>query len=164
LLKACSQANDLTGANRLLEDPTFDINAQNARRKSVAHLVLGTANVTTNKSKMIRIATAIQFLCQQNADLTVADDSGSTPLHCCVKTANTMAAQYLIDHHVHVNPVDNNGNTPLYLLAIDSSPVLDMATVLLRAGAHLNAKRLPELSGKPSQARHILRSWLRNVS
>lgn len=84
-----------------------------------------------------------------------------TPLHWGVKTANTVAVRHLIEHHVHVNPLDNNGRKPLYLLGIDGSPVLEMAKVLIGARAHLNGKKLPELSGRPKEAQHIIRTWLR---
>jgi ankyrin repeat protein len=162
-LDKCNQPNDPAAADRLLEDSTFDINARNIKGKSVAHLVLGTANVTTNRSKMIKSANAIRFLCRQNTDLTVADSSGMTPLHWCVKTANTEAARHLIERGIHINAVDKEGRTPLYLLGIDGSPVLEMAELLMRAGANLNGKRLLPLSGRPKEVQQTIRLWLSRV-
>ena len=161
LLNACTNVNNLTAATELLSDPNFNINAKTPKGKTVAHLVLGTANVTTNRPKALRIATAIQFLCGQNADLAVADDSGMTPLHWCVKTANLAAVRHLIDHRVPINPIDKHGKTPLYLLGIDGSPSLDMVEVLIRSGAGLMGKKLPELSGRPNQAQLTVRARLR---
>ncbi|KAF2792804.1 purine and uridine phosphorylase [Melanomma pulvis-pyrius CBS 109.77] len=161
LLDACNQPNGLSAAYKLRNDTTFDVNARNSKGKTVAHLVLGTANVTSNRKKMMLSATAIYFLCQQHANLTLPDDSGMTPLHWCVKTANIAATRHLLAHHVEVNPVDSSGRTPLYLLGIDGSPVLDMAKLLIHAGGHLNGKVLPPLSGRPKEVQHTVRNLLK---
>jgi ankyrin repeat protein len=111
---------------------------------------------------MMRSAAAIDFLCQQNADVTLSDHTGMTPLHWCVKTANTAAAKNLITHGAEVNVMDSAGRTPLYLLGIDGSPVLEMAGMLIQAGGRLNGKALPPLSGRPKDAQQRVRTWLNN--
>ncbi|KAJ4301424.1 hypothetical protein N0V90_003516 [Kalmusia sp. IMI 367209] len=159
LVEACSESS--SAANDVLADPDFNVNARNSRGKSITHLVLGTANVTTKPTKMRYIATAVQLLCLHHADIDVADDKGLTPLHWCVKTANTLAARHLIEQRVDINAKDNLGRTPLYLLAIDGSPVPEMAQVLIQSGAHLDGKELPDLSGKPKKAQQTVRAMLR---
>ncbi|KAF2660476.1 purine and uridine phosphorylase [Lophiostoma macrostomum CBS 122681] len=161
LLEACGDSNNLTSANVLLKNIEFDLNSRDSKGRSIAHLVIGTANVTSNKTRMTQRATALKLLCFYNVDVTITDASGWTPLHWCVKTANTMAAKYLLDYGVPVNTKDHVGRTPLYLLGTDGSPVVEMAHLLKQAGGNLGGKELPKLSGRPKEVQYTVRNLLR---
>lgn len=157
LLKKCSQPNYEHSVKIMLEDPRFDINARDAKGKSVAHLAIGTTKVATNELVMAQRARAIELLCRMKANLAVADDNGLTPLHWCVKTSNRLAVACLLNHCVPLNAVDEMGRTPLYLLGINSSPSYEIVSLLITAGGKLNEKKLPELSDRATDAQRTVR-------
>jgi nucleoside phosphorylase len=154
---------DPAATTALLNNPNFSPSATSSRGKTIAHLLLGTANVFTNPQKMQRIASAIHTLYTHHYDFNAPDNLCLTPLHWCVKTGNTVAARHLIAYGVNVNAADREGRTPLYLLAVDGSPVLEMGEVLLKAGGNLGGKKLPALSGRPKEAQRTVRGWVSRV-
>jgi ankyrin repeat protein len=156
-------SNDLAATTALLSNPNFSLSAMSLKGKTITHLLLGTANVFTNRAKMQRIVSAIHILCTHHADLDTPDNLGLTPLHWCVKTGNTAAARHLIGYGTNINATDKEGRTPLYLLSVDGSPVLEMGEVLLNAGGNLGGKKLPALSGRPKEAQRTVRGWVSRV-
>jgi uncharacterized protein len=97
----------------------------------------------------------IKALLKGHADINLTDPDGTTPLNMALLNMRFDSAAYLISQHADVNRWDFWGRTPLYnaidldtvprggrpdLPSLDKASGLDVAELLLKAGADVNAQ------------------------
>ncbi len=97
----------------------------------------------------------IKNLLKAHADINLTDPDGTTPLNMALLNMRFDTAAYLISQHADVNKWDFWGRTPLYnaidlntvprggrpdLPSLDKATGLDVAEMLLKAGADVNAQ------------------------
>ena len=97
----------------------------------------------------------IKNLLKGNADINLTDPDGTTPLNMALLNMRFDTAAFLISQHADVNRWDFWGRTPLYnaidlntvprggrpdLPSLDKATGVDVAELLLKAGADVNAQ------------------------
>jgi uncharacterized protein len=97
----------------------------------------------------------IKYLLKGHADINLPDPDDTTPLNMALLNMRFDTAAYLISQHADVNRWDFWGRTPLYnaidlntvprggrpdLPSLDKATGLDVAEMLLKAGADVNAQ------------------------
>ncbi|HWG30951.1 MAG TPA: ankyrin repeat domain-containing protein [Steroidobacteraceae bacterium] len=97
----------------------------------------------------------IKYLLKGHADINLTDPDETTPLNMALLNMRFDTAAYLISQHADVNRWDFWGRTPLYnaidldtvprggrpdLPSLDKATGLDVAELLLKAGADVNAQ------------------------
>lgn len=82
----------------------------------------------------------VKLLVDNDADVNIADNSGTSPLHAAVDESNQQIANYILEHgkNANINIRDNWGRTPV-CAAADNGDV-ELAECLINHGANLDIK------------------------
>ena len=83
----------------------------------------------------------IRHLIHLGVDVNARDRHLWTPLHFAVRTKNSKVVQLLIDAGAEIDPVNDEHITPLKLSVIKAQCSLEIAAMLLAAGANPDADR-----------------------
>ncbi|KAH9178596.1 ankyrin repeat-containing domain protein [Lactarius sanguifluus] len=135
------------------------------RHKSVAELlrqhgaVMELASYNNRTLLVDEHIDAVQWLLERGADVTVRDNSNSTPLHQASRWGGPESVQLLIQHRADVNARDKESSTPLHLaLTYNPRTIWDARAeatqVLIQNGADVNAR--DESNSTPL---HLASSW-----
>jgi ankyrin repeat protein len=114
------------------------------------------------------VAETVQVLLSFGADVTVRDDTHSTPLHLASSRGSPEIARLLTEHGADVNAQDGNHKTPL-LLALSSQKLETKlftengADINMRDGSH-NIPLHLALSRRPPEVARLLIEHGTNVN
>ncbi len=85
-------------------------------------------------------ASITKMLLERGAELHVVDAHGNTPLHVAAGEGKVDVVELLLDQGVEVNQRNSAGATALHWVAADSHDLSEVAGVLIKHGANVNAK------------------------
>lgn len=98
----------------------------------------------------------MQLLIENNADINIADRSGTTPLHYAISKANIDIIKLLLEARAETNTVAGRGSfTPLHSFLKEDYVDLEVMKLLLNAGAYVkNIENFEiQLWGIPNKAK-----------
>lgn len=78
---------------------------------------------------------AIQHLIEKGVDVNGRDKHGWTPLHFAARTKSVLVVKMLLNAGADVDPVNDKGISPLHLSLLKAPWSLEIAEILLEAGA-----------------------------